>query len=251
MRDHGVAVEHAAAERELRPQPDDLLAAALAPRAARAGCGSCRSSARSRRCAGAAARTRPGTPCPRRSPACVTPGASGLIVRLLRCVWPGVVQEQPGHAARSRRGSSRPARRRACCSARSGTASPARSAGGGRTRSSAGRGRSASSERNQPSCSVDERAGVAAVAGLVVGVDPEHAQPVQVAAEVRRLVAREELVVEAVVALPLADAARRVRGADVRAVVVAAGHEVVAAGTGRTGRAAARPGSGRPAPPPR
>ena len=66
-----------------------------------------------------------------------------------------------------------------------------------------------------------ERAGVAAVAGLVVGVDAEDAQALQVAAEVRRLVAREELVVEAVVALPLADAARRVRVAGVRAVVVA------------------------------
>ena len=74
-----------------------------------------------------------------------------------------------------------------------------------------------------------ERAGIAAVAGLVVGVDAEDAQALQVAAEVRRLVAREELVVEAVVALPLADAARGVRVADVRAVVVAARDEVVAA----------------------
>ena len=47
--------------------------------------------------------------------------------------------------------------------------------------------------------------------------------------EVRRLVAREELVVEAVVALPLPDAARRPGVADVRPVVVAAGHEVVVA----------------------
>ena len=58
---------------------------------------------------------------------------------------------------------------------------------------------------------------------------PDDPQALEVAAEVGRLVAGEELVVEAVVALPLADAARRVRVAGVRAVVVAARDEVVAA----------------------
>src|SRR3954454_10837674 len=72
-----------------------------------------------------------------------------------------------------------------------------------------------------------ERAGIATVARLVVGVEPEDPQTLEGALEVRRVVAREERVVEAVVALPLPDPARRVLGTDVRAVVVAAGHEVV------------------------
>ncbi len=64
-------------------------------------------------------------------------------------------------------------------------------------------------------------AGVAATAGLVVGVDADDAQPLELTGEVGRLVAREELVVEAVVALPLTDAARGPRVTGVGAIVVA------------------------------
>ena len=74
-----------------------------------------------------------------------------------------------------------------------------------------------------------ERAGIAAPAGLVVGVDPDHPEALELATEVGRLVSGEEVVVEAVVALPLADATRRIRVTGMRAIVIAARDEVVAA----------------------
>jgi hypothetical protein len=74
-----------------------------------------------------------------------------------------------------------------------------------------------------------QAAGVAATARLVVGVEPDHVQAGQVGGEVRRLVAREVRVVEAVVALPLPRAAGGVRVPAVRAVVVPARDEVVLA----------------------
>src|SRR4051812_31692660 len=74
-----------------------------------------------------------------------------------------------------------------------------------------------------------ECARVASTARLVITVETEDSQPAQLTREVRRLVAREEVIVKAVVPLPLANAARGVRVADVRAVVVAACHEVIAA----------------------
>src|SRR2546423_14603927 len=70
---------------------------------------------------------------------------------------------------------------------------------------------------------------VATVAGFVVGVDADHSQAMQVASEVRRPVTREELVVEAVVPLPLARTALVVRVARMGAIVIAARDEVVAA----------------------
>src|SRR6476620_2157253 len=73
-----------------------------------------------------------------------------------------------------------------------------------------------------------ERSGIATRSGLVVGVDPDDAQVVQLAREVAGFVAREELVLEAVVALPLSRAAGGPWIPRVRAVMVAARDEVVA-----------------------
>ena len=74
-----------------------------------------------------------------------------------------------------------------------------------------------------------ECTGVVSPAGLVVGVDPDDPQAPELAGEVGRLPAREELVVEAIVALPLADPARGVRVTVVGPIVIAPGDEVVAA----------------------
>ena len=74
-----------------------------------------------------------------------------------------------------------------------------------------------------------ERAGIVAPAGLVVRVDPDDPEAAELATEVGRLVSREEVVVEAVVALPLTDATRRIRITGMRAIVIAARDEVVAA----------------------
>ncbi len=57
---------------------------------------------------------------------------------------------------------------------------------------------------------------VTAVAGLVVRVDADDAQALQLPREVRRFLAREEVIVEAVVALPFADPAGGIRGPAVR-----------------------------------
>src|SRR5262249_54925407 len=74
-----------------------------------------------------------------------------------------------------------------------------------------------------------ERAGIAAASGLVVGVETDHPEAAELATEVGRLVSWEEVIVEAVVALPLADTTRRVRLTGMRAIVVASHDEVVAA----------------------
>ena len=74
-----------------------------------------------------------------------------------------------------------------------------------------------------------ERAGIVAPAGLVVRVDPDDPEAPELATEVGRLVSGEEVVVEAVVALPLTDATRGIGIAGMRAIVIAARDEVVAA----------------------
>ena len=67
--DHRVAIGHAAAERELRPETERSPAGCVRSTRGRVGCASCRSSTRSRRCTTAGGRSRRDTPCPRRSPA--------------------------------------------------------------------------------------------------------------------------------------------------------------------------------------
>ena len=91
--------DDAAAERELRPEARGSPAGCARSTAGPGRCGSCRSSARSRRVWSRSSENPPGYSLPAPISWCVTSGASGLIVRLLRCVCPAWCRNMPGHRA--------------------------------------------------------------------------------------------------------------------------------------------------------
>ena len=173
--DHDVAVGDAAAERELRPEPADLLAAALAP-------GAREPAARLVEVQREAAGVEP----QQREPARVLLAGGDLLQRdarrdradraVVAVRVPGVVQEEPGRLRvllQDRlhlRGIERVARRdreRRLLHDQRVVAEHDR-----RLRRDARRARCGTSRAARPTSAP----AIAAVAGLVVGVDPEHAQ---------------------------------------------------------------------------
>ena len=155
----------------------------------------------------------PGYSLPAAISCCVTRGRDRADRALVAVRVAGVVQEHARRAARSRRGSSPPASASSellgvigngeSCDDERMVAEHDASAGRGPWRARRGTRRAdrARARRRRCRCPACRRCRC-----------PRTRRPWRSRREVGRLVAREELVVEAVVALPLADAARRVRG---------------------------------------